>query len=126
VWFPSSFAAEILFALNAKQAWSRYPALHQACPGWEKSLIGGYFSPNWKAIESLAPDLIIAAPHHLKSLPETGAIAVLVFDTRSLADAEADIEMLGRIFNKEARARAIIDHNHDQFTLLQKKISLYP
>ena len=120
-------AAEILFALECQDSVAGI-TIHDTklSGGWDKPMVGGYFLPSLKAIESLKPDLIIAAPIHLKMLPKDSPVPVLVFDTKTLADAAKNIGMFGRIFGKEKEAQAIIDRNRREINLILEKTNRIP
>jgi iron complex transport system substrate-binding protein len=120
-------AAEILFALECQDTVAGI-TIHDTklSGGWDKPMVGGYFRPSLKAIQSLNPDLIIAAPHHLKMLPKDNPVPILVFDTKTLADAAVNIEMFGRIFGKEKEAKAIIDRNRREIELIREKTNRIP
>ncbi|MFH1136395.1 MAG: adenosylcobinamide amidohydrolase [Pseudomonadota bacterium] len=119
-------ASEILFALGRRDVVVGITRHDARLPGgYEKTIVGGYFSPSRAAIAALDPDLIIAAPHQRQALPATNA-AVLVFDARSLADADANITMLGKIFQREKEAGEILARNRAAMDLIRKKTDRVP
>ena len=119
-------AAETLFALGCQGAVAGLTRHDSTLPGaWEKTIVGGYFSPSGQAVEALNPDLVIAAPHHQKSLPPMDA-KILIYEAKTLADADRNIRMLGKIFNKQKEAEGIITRNQAELNHIRSKTDKIP
>lgn len=75
--------------------------------------VGTLFEPNYELIASLKPDLIIAGGRSQPKLKELAAIAPTIDTTVStdnyLGDVDRNVEILGKIFGKEAEAKAEIE-----------------
>lgn len=105
-----------------------------------KKIVGGYFSPSFKIIKELQPDLLIAASSHLKSsgsskLPEDicalkrickSSCQIVVMDTVKMADYASNLRLLGEIFDCKEKAEEIIKSNEKQIEIIKQKVSKIP
>jgi ABC-type Fe3+-hydroxamate transport system substrate-binding protein/adenosylcobinamide amidohydrolase len=93
-----------------------------------RAVMGGFFSPSEKAITAAGPDLLILSSWHqgLNRLFSEKGVAVLVLDSRRLADAEDHLRLLARIFDREAEAEGIIARNREQMDLIRDKVARIP
>jgi adenosylcobinamide amidohydrolase/ABC-type Fe3+-hydroxamate transport system substrate-binding protein len=99
--------------------------LHRAI---RKKNLGGYFCPDIEAIADCHPDLIIAAPSHKKVIRrfDNGRCKVMIMEVRKLKDAFSQMEMLGRLFDCENEAAAVIQRNLDKLALVKAKLAAIP
>jgi ABC-type Fe3+-hydroxamate transport system substrate-binding protein/adenosylcobinamide amidohydrolase len=118
-------ATEILFSIGCQDAVAGITHHDTRLPGaQEKTIAGGFFSPSLKRIEEMKPDLLIVAPLHtrIREHFEGGACRVLVFDTRTLEEGNRNIRMLGRVFDRESEAEAIIGRNDEELAVIRAKV----
>jgi iron complex transport system substrate-binding protein len=83
---------------------------------------------SFRAIDKLNPDLLIAAPGQTDILEHVarGSCQVLIMDMQRLDDAVRNLRLLGRIFDREEAAEAIIDRNDRQIALIKQKVAKIP
>ena len=94
-------------------------------------IVGGAFTPQFKIIDDLDPDILIIAPRDFKrAKAERGAgssCPVLVIDdTLNLPGAEARFRMIGEIFGRSAEAERILRENRELTGLISRKIAKIP
>ena len=96
--------------------------------GLRKTNLGSYFNPDISAIEQCRPDLIIAAPSHAAMTRHfrNAGINVMVMEVQKVSDAFRQMMDLGRLFNCESKAAAIIKHNQEQLAVVKAKIDRIP
>ncbi len=99
--------------------------LHRAI---RKKNLGGYFCPDIEAIADCHPDLIIAAPSHKKVIRrfDNGRCKVMIMEVRKLKDTFSQMETLGRLFDCENEAAAVIQRNRDKLALVKAKLAAIP
>ncbi|PTD94862.1 hypothetical protein C9439_00305 [archaeon SCG-AAA382B04] len=99
---------EILFALNAGNKvvgvtnYADYPP-----SALNKTKIGGFQNPNLEKIILQQPDVILANPQTGKkvgSMLESMGYPIVVINPSNLTEVMENIELIGRIVNKEQRA----------------------
>ncbi len=77
----------------------------------QKESIGGFSTPNLEKVVSLAPDLIVAAPIHMKQvLPqlETKGLKAIAIAPRTLDDVMAAVTIIGKVTGTENRAADLV------------------
>jgi len=93
-------------ALKAVTYHDTYPAENAT-----KVIAGGYFSPSLDVIEAVKPDLIFYSGLQ-KGVEErfgNSHFPLVELETRSMADSREKILLLGKIFNKEKQAQALVE-----------------
>ena len=95
-----------------------------------KTIVGGAFTPQYKIINSLSPDLLIAAPRDFeRAAAERGdnSWPILVIDDNvPLAEAERRIRLLGEVFGREDGAARIISDNRSLMETVRLKTARIP
>jgi len=93
-----------------------------------KEIVGGFFSPSLKAIEAVQPDIIFLAHIHKKVMEKFGhgKYKLINFETDSIADSYKNINLLGKIFNKEKKASAIVDEIRNRLKVIEIKVNKIP
>lgn len=90
----------------------------------ETPRIGTLFEPDYEAVNALAPDLIIVGGRSAAKYPELAGMAPTIDMTVTrgdyLASARANVETLGRIFDKEAEAAALLADYDAEVTALRE------
>ncbi len=98
-------------------------------PGLERAaLVGGFARPDVDRILALRPDLVILAPFQDKAAErlEREGVTLLRMNTGSLADAPANIRLLGRLMGREKEAEAIIAGQEARLALVADKLARVP
>ena len=122
-------ATEILFAIGAQDVLQGHTIHDGALPGAQcLPRVGGYFSPSWKKIRQLQPDLLILAGIHEKAAARAigPECRVLTLETRHLEDAHDHVRLLGRVFDRESNAEAVIARNRETLELIRAKTMKIP
>ncbi len=91
--------------------------------------VGDYFSPDIEAIADCTPDLIIVAPSHetvIRAFRDRSDCRLMVMEAHSLETAFSHMETMGRIFDCEEEATAVIRDNRNQLALAARKLSAVP
>ncbi len=92
-----------------------------------KPVVGGFFSPSLKRIAALHPDMIFASALQKGVLEEfRGECPVVVLEANSVAEIYRHLEILGEIFNREAKAQQLIHGIKAELALLKKKTDRIP
>lgn len=93
-----------------------------------KPIVGGYFSPSLDLIESQHPQIIFHSALHkeLKERFKNSPVQLVELETNSMADGREKILLLGKIFQKETRAREVVKSIDDQLQIIAKKVSKIP
>jgi len=121
---------EIIFAIGAGQNVhavtyhsSTYPREANS-----KKIVGGFFSPSLDAIEQLQPDMIFLSELHNKVMERFshGKYPLINLETNSISDSYNNIQLLGRIFNKENEAADIVRNMKEQLALIAEKVDKIP
>lgn len=104
-------ASEILAALGTADCVAGVTLHDSGQPGLEnKPLVGGFATPDLDRVLALKPDCVIASPFQadaVRALREQG-VPVLVLDTATLADGEANIRRLGSLTGRHREAEELI------------------
>ncbi|SFR60096.1 iron complex transport system substrate-binding protein [Marinobacter daqiaonensis] len=91
--------------------------------------VGRRQSPNLEAIRALKPDLILVSGHLMAAVPALKTIAPTVVQTTYEADsnpwirARAHLITLGRILEREDRARQVIQQAEDELRLTRQQLA---
>jgi ABC-type Fe3+-hydroxamate transport system substrate-binding protein/adenosylcobinamide amidohydrolase len=120
---------EIIAALDADKTLvgityhSTRPARLARC-----TIVGGFLEPSLIRIEKLHPDLVFISSlqRSLRHTLESGGCKVVEIETSSLADAYADIELIGRIVGRYEQALQLVEKNRQQLEFVARKIEQIP
>ena len=117
---------EIIFKLDAQQS-LKGVTYHTVFPS-DNSLIkivGGFFNPSVKAIESLNPDVIFISNLHseVKKYFKNKDVKTVEIGASSLSDSVENMLLIGKIFGKEDKALLLKKHNDDQVDVITKKLA---
>ncbi len=120
---------EIVFRIGAGEAvkaityYDTYPpeTVH-------KKVVGGFFSPSIKAIDAIKPDVIFVSSLHKKVRTKFGSkkCQLINLDAKSVPDIYRNIDLLGRIFDRQKEASAVINEIKQGFKVVAKKVALIP
>ena len=93
-----------------------------------KTNIGSYFTPDIDAIRDCRPDLVITAPSHKAVIGhfEKSSCALLVMDADTLEEGFAHMEQIGKLFDCEAEAQAVVQRNRDQLAIVAARLAGIP
>lgn len=120
--------SEILFAIGAGDALvgiTRHTVTPAAAA--RKKVVGGFFAPGIMEIEALKPDLIFVADLHGAVRDHfQGKCRLLTLNVTGIDSAMARIELLGRIFGREAAAQGIVAENRELLDLVVRKVAGIP
>lgn len=96
--------------------------------GLRKPYVGSYFQPDTGAIARCRPDLIFAAPSHEDVIGHfrRNRCKVMVMTAGKVEDAFSQMAMIGKLFDCERQAAAVVDHNRDQLALVRKRLARVP
>lgn len=104
-------ASEILVALGAADSLAGVTIHDSGQPGLaSKPLVGGFATPDVERVLALNPDCVVASPLQadaVRALRGQG-VPVLLLDTASLAEGEANIRRLGHLTGREQEAGELI------------------
>ncbi len=94
----------------------------------KKDIIGGFFSPSLSKIESIQPDIIFVARIQKNVIKRfsNGKQILIDLETNSINDSYDNIMLLGRIFDKEHEAAAIVKKNRDELKMIAGKVAGIP
>jgi len=120
---------EMLFAIDAGDAvcgityHDTYPATTA-----DKTIVGGFFSPDMERIEVLKPDLILVADLHdkLRQHFEGRGVKVAQLAASSIQDIHHDILLLGRIFDRAEEAKKLVDRSEEMLAVVSRKVERIP
>lgn len=115
---------EILFALGLGEKvvgvtrFCNYPPEAK-----EKMQVGGYLDPNYEAILSLKPDVVIILPEieQIKNFLSELGIRYLAVSNQTILDILSSIEYLGKEFNAEQQAEKILENIRSKITQIKYK-----
>jgi len=117
---------EIIFKIGAGDS-VKAVTYHDTYPGEasSKEIVGGFFSPSLNKIEEMQPDIIFCSriQQPLKNKFEYGKCKLINLETDSIADSFKNINLLGKIFNKEKNAADIVDEIKNRLKVIKKKIT---
>ena len=93
-----------------------------------KEIIGGFFSPSIKAMETINPDVIFLSGHHrmVRKRLNNGRCRLINLEADSISDAYENILLLGKIFHKEDEAAGIADDIRNRLQTIALKIARIP
>ena len=88
-----------------------------------KTIVGGFFSPSTKAIGALDPDVIFVSSLHKKIRESFGnkKCQLINISSKSVSGIYRNIDLLGRIFNRQKEASTIIDEIKSELQVIAKK-----
>ena len=119
---------EIIFSIGAGDAVEAI-TYHSTYPSETagKPIVGGFFSPSIDVIEAIQPDLIFLSSLH-RGIKEryAGRCPVVTLDARSIDDLYLNIDLLGRIFNKQEEAGKLKEQIKTRFQLIARKTARIP
>ncbi len=120
---------EILFGIGAGDAvkgityYSTYPpqTAHAV-------VVGGFSSPSIKAIEALRPDVIFVTDLHreVKARFSRPGPQVIQLRPRTVQGIYQNIELLGKIFDREQKARALARQISEDLQVIARKVARIP
>ena len=93
-----------------------------------KPVVGGFSSPSAAAVRAARPDLVILSPLH-RGLREALAglgCPLAELGPRTLAEARQTLELLGRVFGREAEAEELIAKNDGYFRAVEARVGGIP
>jgi len=88
-----------------------------------KAKVGGFFNPNFEAIVSLKPDLVLLVPFYgqtIQSFKKLG-IPILIQDDSSLQNVLDTYDVFGKALGRERQAKAAKKKLQDQLDAVRKK-----
>lgn len=93
--------------------------------GLRTDSVGDYFKPEISKIDLCRPDLVIAAPSHEDVIRHfnPGPCKLLVMEVGKIADAFSQMAEIGRLFDCESQAAAVIARNQDQLALVEARLA---
>ena len=119
-------ATEILFAIGAGDRVAGLTYHDFFLKGsHEKILAGGFFSPSMEQITGAKPDLVIVSPLHKTMIRRLHNLScpVFVYFTKNLAQSWHNIETLGKITGRQARAAELIQKNRLEIAHIAAKLA---
>ncbi|MBU4237164.1 MAG: adenosylcobinamide amidohydrolase [Proteobacteria bacterium] len=92
-----------------------------------KEIVGGFANPDLDLVAALQPDVIFYADLQ-KDVPDRfrDKVVLIQLAPRSIQESFAHIRLLGRIFNREAKAAEIIAEEERQLAMIARKIAGIP
>ncbi|MDP2982038.1 MAG: helical backbone metal receptor [Candidatus Latescibacter sp.] len=89
----------------------------------EKAQVGGFFDPNYEAVVTLKPDLVILLPEHeqARKYLENLGIATLVVHNRVIGEILDTITVIGKTCGAEKEAERIVRDIESRKGAVQKK-----
>ena len=119
---------EIIFSIGAGNAVGAI-TYHSTYPSEtaDKPIVGGFFSPSLDAIEAIQPDLIFLSSLH-GGIRERfdGKCSLTTLDAKSIDNLYRNIDLLGKIFNKQDEAVKLKDQIKARFQLIARKVAKIP
>ena len=120
---------EIVFRIGAGDA-VKAVTYHDTYPpeAATKEIVGGFFSPSLRAIEKIEPDVIFVSRTH-KRIREKfghGRCRLINLEANSISDIYANINLIGRIFNREKDAARIICRIKNELRIIAGKVAGIP
>ncbi len=120
---------EIIDALGAGQLlvgvtyYSRKPAQFERC-----RIVGGFLKPSLRMIKQLHPDLVFISSLQKSLRPQLEPMGckLVMVKTGSLADAYADIKLIGRIVGQPDRALDLVSKTREKLQFISRKIEKIP
>jgi len=119
---------EIIFSIGAGDAVGAI-TFHSTYPSETagKPIVGGFFSPPLDAIEAIQPDLIFLSSLH-RGIKEQfdGKCSLVTLDAKSVGDLYRNIDLLGKIFNKQEEAGKLKEQIKARLQLIARKVAKIP
>ncbi|MBL7212719.1 MAG: adenosylcobinamide amidohydrolase [Desulfobacteraceae bacterium] len=120
---------EIIFSIGAGDAVGAI-TYHSTYPSETagKPIVGGFLAPSLDAIEALQPDMIFLSSHHrgVRERFGDGGCTLVNLDTKSLKDNYRNIDVLGRIFNKQEKGEKLKKQIREQLQIIDRKVAKIP
>jgi len=90
--------------------------------------VGGFFSPSIKTIDAIKPDLIFLSGLHkeVRKRFENGNCQLINRNVKSVSDIYRNIDLLGKIFNRQKGASTIIEGIKQDLEVIAKKTARIP
>lgn len=92
------------------------------------AIVGGFLRPSVERIRELEPDLVICSGLQEDRLAplENSGLTLMGVETEGLEESFEDIALLGRILDREDRARGLVQGIRGQLLLVEEKVSRIP
>ena len=119
---------EIIFSIGAGDAVGAI-TYHSTYPPETagKPIVGGFFSPSLSAIEAIQPDLIFLSSLHVGIRERFhGKCSLVTLDGKSVDDLYRNIDLLGKIFNKQEEGEKLKEEIKARFQLIARKVAKIP
>lgn len=93
-----------------------------------KIVVGSFFSPSLKAIEAIQPDVIFLSGLHkeVRKRFENEKYQLINLDAKSVSDIYQNIDLLGKIFNRQKQAEALIEDIRNELQIVAEKVERIP
>ncbi|SDU32093.1 adenosylcobinamide amidohydrolase [Desulfobacula phenolica] len=119
-------ATQIIFEIGAKEHIHAITYHDITLAGaFDKQIIGGFFLPSIDKIKTAKPDMIILSTLHQDIIEkfQNTECKIFIFDTTTIESAYKNIEVLGKIFNREQAAQKIIKKNKAELNHIKQKLA---
>ena len=120
---------ETIFKLGAGDA-VKAVTYHDTYPpeAATKEIVGGFFSPSLRAIERIGPDVIFVSGLHERIREEFGygKCRLINLEANSISDIYTNINLIGRIFNREKDAARIVSGIKNELRIIAGKVAGIP
>lgn len=117
-------ASEVLAAIGAAGHVAGITVHDSKRPGLERTpMVGGFAKPDVRRVLALQPDCVIASPFQdeaVRTLRRKN-IPLLLMDSLSLAQGEADIRRIGNLMGKSGESRALLARQRQELDLTAAK-----
>jgi adenosylcobinamide amidohydrolase/ABC-type Fe3+-hydroxamate transport system substrate-binding protein len=93
-----------------------------------KDRVGGFFSPSIEKIKAKQPDVIFLSGLQKEvevAFQDTNCI-LIDLETRTISDSYEQLNLLGRIFDREAEANQLVQDIQAQLDVMAKKVAKIP
>ncbi|MDL1967941.1 MAG: adenosylcobinamide amidohydrolase [Deltaproteobacteria bacterium] len=93
-----------------------------------KTVVGGFFSPSLKAIKAIQPDVIFLSGLHkeVRKRFENEKCQLINLDAKSVFDIYRNINLLGKIFNRQKQAETLIKDIKNELQIVAGKVERIP
>jgi iron complex transport system substrate-binding protein len=93
-----------------------------------KAVVGGFFSPSLKAIEAIQPDVIFLSDLHkeVRKRFENEKCQLINLDANCVSDIYRNINLLGKIFNRQKEAETLIEDIRNELQIIAMKVERIP
>ncbi len=93
-----------------------------------KEKIGGYYDPNYEAVYSLDPDLVIMLPEHGRSRKVVSSMGIdtLVVNNKTVEDILNSINTIGSVCSVEERAKEVVNNLRERLEAVKELTSGLP